>query len=337
MLFYYHPIFLKHDPGRGHPERKERLLSILEGIKRSGLNERLEFVENDKASEKLLTLVHTKDYVERVLRTRGKSHIFDADTLTSPESVDSALYAVGAVIEAVEAVLRDQNSTAFCAVRPPGHHAESDRAMGFCLFNNVAIGAEFAVREKGLKRVLIFDPDLHHGNGTQKTFYYRSDVFYISIHRYPYYPGTGHYSEMGEGEGLGYNLNFPLPGGMGDDEYIYIARNVVCRVIEAFKPQLVIFSAGFDAHIDDPLGDMRVTSKGFKEMYGEIIGALRKSLIPFFFVLEGGYSLEGLSESTSNLLSSLLNEDFYHQRELSPDRIVIDLVEVLMKKLENYL
>lgn len=316
VYLFDHPLFRQHETGPGHPERPERLDAIVSGLRRRKLADRFEWVTPSVAPagsaelverEKHLRRVHTEAHVAEILALRGKSDFIDADTRVSPASVDAALTATGACVEAVDRVVQNPGASAFCAVRPPGHHAERDAAMGFCLFNHVAAAAAYATAEKGVERVLIFDPDVHHGNGTQDIFYARGDVCYVSIHQSHFYPGTGLASETGEGEGKGATVNLPLPAGMGDSEYRFAVEQVVLPLIRSFAPGLVIFSAGFDAHNLDPLGGMRLTSHGFVTFYSAILSELSARKVPSFFSLEGGYSLEALEETAPMLLKTLLD------------------------------
>ncbi len=332
-LFYYHPDFLEHNPGRGHPERPERLRAIIDGLKDSSLDQQVEWVEPQTVDPSYLKGIHSDEYVERILALDGCSTALDPDTVVSPGSVRAALRAAGAAVEAAKAVLSSSRTVAFCAVRPPGHHAERNRAMGFCLFNNVAIAADRVITEGLARRVVIFDPDLHHGNGTQNAFYRRNDVFYISIHRYPYYPGTGAISETGEGEGQGFTANVPLPGGMGDDDYMFVVMELVLPVMESFRPELLLVSAGFDAHVSDPLGDMSVTESGFVGMYSRIMTKALEKNIKCAFILEGGYDLYALRSSVSSILETLIEEKFEHSHEIRPCQEVQEIVDFVIERL----
>ena len=303
-----HDFCEKHIAGAHHPERPERLQSILSTLAQRNIALQKRIAQ--KVPIDYLSLVHTDAHVEKVMQAQGAQAVFDADTRANEYSVDAALYAVGAGVEAVDLVLQDPGVTAFCAVRPPGHHAESNRVMGFCLLNSVAIAAAYAIEHKGVERVLIFDPDVHHGNGTQEIFYDRGDVFYVSIHQYPHYPGTGRFEEKGTGDGWGKNANYPLRCGEGDETYIYLAQNAIIDIIKDYQPQLILFSAGFDAHKLDPLGGMEVTDDGFCKMYSVIMRHALAEKIPFIYTLEGGYSLEALSSSVALLLQTITTENW---------------------------
>lgn len=304
-LFDY-PLFRDHDSGPGHPECPQRLDAIVKGLRQRGLAERVDWREPAPAGEEDLLRVHTAEHVRRMMALRGKHHLIDADTRVSPASIDAALAASGSCIQGVDMVLDNPDASAFSLGRPPGHHAESDWAMGFCLFNHVAVAAAHALT-KGVERVLIFDPDVHHGNGTQDIFYGRGDVCYISIHQSLLFPGTGLFDERGEGEGKGCNFNIAFPPGMGDAEYCHAVERVVVPLIKSYAPGLVIFSAGFDAHRDDPLGGMNVTTDGFAAFYSLILRELTARRIPSVFCLEGGYSLSALEETVPGIIDLLLS------------------------------
>jgi acetoin utilization deacetylase AcuC-like enzyme len=303
------PIFRKHDAGAGHPERPGRLEAAREGLKDAGLERELELREPRPATREELLAVHTADHVDLVAGTKDRTHRFDPDTQAGPHSYDAALEAAGAVSAAVEEVLDGTLDRAFCVVRPPGHHATSDRAMGFCLFNNVAVAAALAL-ERGLDRLAVVDPDVHHGNGTQQIFWEDPRVLYVSSHQFPFYPGTGALDEVGEGPGRGFTVNLPMPGGLGDGDFSRVYREIVEPIGRAFDPQLVLVSAGFDAHEADPLGGMEVSAAGFAEVMDVCVslasGSAKGRVVA---VLEGGYSLEGLAASTAATVGRLLDRE----------------------------
>jgi acetoin utilization deacetylase AcuC-like enzyme len=305
---YDHSAFREHDAGAGHPERPERLDAVRRGIREANLEARLTLLPPRPATNEELRSVHTTGHVERVAATKGRTHRFDPDTQAGPHSYDAALLAAGSVVDAVDRVLKGDMDRAFCAVRPPGHHAEADRAMGFCLFNNVAVGAARALAA-GLTRVAVVDFDVHHGNGTQEIFYDERRVLYVSSHAYPFYPGTGSLDEVGEGKGTGFTVNLPLPGTMGDAEYARIYREIVEPVVRAYDPELVIVSVGFDPHRDDPLAGMAVTEQGFARIAASCLeGASGAAKGRAVFVLEGGYDLDGIAASTAAVMKVLLGE-----------------------------
>ena len=303
---YDHPAFREHDAGAGHPERPERLDAVRRGM--AGLEPRLRMMTPRPATREELGAVHTAAHIERVESTNGRTYRFDPDTQAGPHSYAAALLAAGSVVDAVDRVLVGDVARAFCAVRPPGHHAEADRAMGFCLFNNVAVGAARALAA-GLTRVAVIDFDVHHGNGTQDIFYADPRVLYVSSHAYPFYPGTGGLDEVGQGKGEGFTVNLPLPGTMGDAEYGRVYGEIVVPVVRAFDPQLVLVSAGFDPHRDDPLADMAVTDRGFAAMAASCLeGASGAAKGRAVFVLEGGYDLDGIAASSGAVMKVLLGE-----------------------------
>ena len=320
VQWYSHAACLDHDPGPGHPERPQRLAAIIAAIEGNELTNRLHRCEPRPAPREALVRVHDAAYVDTIMALRGTSRRLDADTAVSPGSVDAALHAAGAALDAAAAVLGGAARSAVCTVRPPGHHAERDRAMGFCLFNNVAVAAAAALAGAlpppgpgtasgsalaPLQRVLVFDPDVHHGNGTQHIFEASAAVHYTSIHQHPFYPGTGAARERGVGAGEGYTLNVPLPAGCGDDEYLAATERLILPAIRTFAPQLVIFSAGFDAHRRDPLGMMRVTTAGFVAMFRLLLDELDRNRTPHLFLLEGGYNLPALADSVTAVLTEL--------------------------------
>ena len=296
--------YMEHDPGPGHPERPERIGVFLPALRdRSGLTR----VAPRPATEEEITLVHGESHFENVARTRTLSRFaFDADTPVSAGSFDTACLAVGGVLALLDEVVAGRLRTGFALIRPPGHHAERDRAMGFCLFNNVAIGAAYLRARHGLERVLIVDWDVHHGNGTQHLFARDPGVLYVSTHRYPFYPGSGAIDELGERDGAGFTVNIPFPGGFGDAEYAEAFRTVIEPIALQYAPQLVLISAGFDAHRRDPLGGMEVTEQGFAALARSLLGVAEQTAGGrCVAVLEGGYDLQAMRDSASVVLDEL--------------------------------
>ena len=299
-------LFLEHDPGRYHPESPERLRSIYQHLD-NGCWSDLTCLPRRMATREEITLIHRPEHFERIARTDGQIQCqLDADTPTSAGSFQAALAAAGGLITLVEKVVDGEMDNGFALVRPPGHHAEANRAMGFCLFNNVAIAAKWAIIHRSLKRVMIVDWDLHHGNGTQHAFYADPRVLYLSIHQYPHYPGTGGLGESGRAEGLGYNINVPLAWGHGDQEYVAIFQKIVQPVARLYRPELILVSAGFDINQNDPLGDMMVTRPGFAAMARLLKNiaeeVCRKRLV---FTLEGGYDIQAQTSAISEVLDVL--------------------------------
>jgi acetoin utilization deacetylase AcuC-like enzyme len=304
--YYDDALFAEHDPGPGHPERPERLEAVRRGLRDARLLDSLVSLAPRPATREELLRVHSATHVDRVVATQGRRVRFDADTVTSPRSYEAAVRAAGAVVDAVTRVLDGDLDRAFCNVRPPGHHATRDRPMGFCLFNNVAVGAAAALA-RGVARVAVIDFDVHHGNGTQEAFYDDPRVLYVSSHQFPFYPGTGSLSEVGEGKGRGFNVNLPMPLGLGDGEYRRAYRGIVEPIGRAYDPELVLVSVGFDPHRDDPIGNMDVTAAGFAEMMDVCLaiasGSARGRLVA---VVEGGYDLDGIAESAGATVGRML-------------------------------
>jgi acetoin utilization deacetylase AcuC-like enzyme len=270
------------------------------------------------ATREEIETIHGKSYVDFVASTAGKPGTYlDPDTRTSPDSYDVARLAVGGLLNAIDCVVEGQVGNAFSIARPPGHHAESRSAAGFCIFNNVAIGALHAINKHGMERVLIVDWDLHHGNGTQHSFYENPDVMYFSTHQYPYYPGSGAMSETGRGKGIGYTVNVPLGSGQGDAEYLKIFRRLLKPVALAFKPDIVLVSAGFDIYGKDPLGGMDVTTAGFAN-FARVLMDIADECCGGKLVatLEGGYEVEGLALSVKAVLKEMSGETRISEKEL---------------------
>ena len=299
------PRYLEHDTGAGHPERPERIAVLLPAIEAAAGGYRR--IPARPASGDDLALVHDGAYVEEVAATAHKAWFaFDADTPTSPRSFDTAALAAGGFLALLDAVMSGQTENGFAFVRPPGHHAERHRAMGFCLFNNVAVGAEYLRRRYGLQRVLIVDWDLHHGNGTQHMFEDDPGVLYVSTHQYPYYPGTGAIDEVGRGAGEGYTVDLAFPAGFGDAEYADAFARIVEPIAHEYAPEFVLISAGFDAHVRDPLGGMQLTEAGFAAMTRSLLAVARDHAAGrCAAILEGGYDLTAIRQSSAAVLQQL--------------------------------
>ena len=302
--------FKRHDTGRGHPESAARVDAVAGALADPVLAGKLESMTPRPAEREEILLVHWDRLYEEVLETANRDKTFlDADTVASRDSAEVAHLAAGAALTAVEAVMEGRVDNAFAFSRPPGHHAKPDKAMGFCIFNNVAIAAKSAQRRFHCDRILIVDFDVHHGNGTQKAFYTSPEVLYVSTHQYPFYPGTGALSETGKDEGEGFTLNLPMPPGMGDREYVRVFKEVIIPAATEFDPDLVLVSAGFDAHRDDPLGGMKVTREGFGALAAELMELAERSAAGrAVFVLEGGYDMKALRESIVSVLQVMTGE-----------------------------
>ncbi len=308
--FVYDDIYLTHETTPGHPESPQRLVKIIERLKETGLYAKLTHVTPRPAPVQWLHTIHTPAYVNRVREScaEGEGYLDTYDVPVSGESYDVAVMAAGGVLAAVDAVMRKDVANAFCAVRPPGHHATADRALGFCIFNNVAVGTRYVQREYGLPKVLIVDWDIHHGNGTQAAFYEDPTVLYFSVHQYPFYPGTGAESETGRGRGLNFTINVPLPAGSDDGDYLEAFEQKLRPAATAFAPDFVFISAGFDAHESDALGRMRVTTEGFGKLTRIVKGIAEKSCQGrLVSVLEGGYGLDGLAAAVETHLRVLMD------------------------------
>lgn len=304
----YHPIYLQHDTGPHHPERASRLQSILRKLQKTGLIDKLKVIEPKPASLQDIALVHSMDYVLGIKEICKKGGInLDPDTVVSKDSFEAALFAAGAVIKGIDLIFNGEIDNVFCMVRPPGHHASPSQAMGFCIFNNVAIGVRYIRKKYNLNRILIIDWDVHHGNGTEEVFYEDPRVFYISLHQYPHYPGTGSRESTGRGEGKGFNLNIPMESGSGDAEYIKAFRGIIIPKVKDFKPEFIMISSGFDGHKDDPLSSISLTENGYYEMVKMVKEAAKLySNNRIVSVLEGGYNLLSLANSVHSHLEALL-------------------------------
>jgi len=304
--FHIDEVYLRHITPEGHPERVARMEQLLRLAARSDRLGVSVLPATRRATHDELARVHDPFYVNILEGAAGRSLMLDPDTFMSPDSYDVACRAAGGVLDLVDRVMAGDLDNGFAAVRPPGHHAESDHAMGFCLFNNIAVAAAHAMEKHGLERVLVLDWDVHHCNGTQQMFWDESRVLLVSLHQFPFYPGTGAAEETGGRDAAGHTVNIPMSGGWGDDEYAAAFHHVVRPVAEAFAPQLVLVSAGFDAHADDPLGGMRVSDAGFDAMAGAVLDiAARFAGGRCVAVLEGGYDLAALERCTEIVLKRM--------------------------------
>lgn len=307
-LLYTSPIFLEHDTGQ-HPENAERLRCITRHLAAQGLDEKCRQPEISAVSLERLSRIHSLQYVaelDEFIRTRGGGYL-DADTVVCPRSFDAALCAAGAVCDAVERVLRGEDKQALCLVRPPGHHALATTAMGFCLFNNVAAGARVATREFGLERVLIVDWDVHHGNGTQDIFWQDPQVAFLSIHRFPFYPGTGDRDEVGGGQARGTKLNLPVRFGTSRPDILSLFTTELEKFADRMKPQLVLISAGFDAHRLDPVGSLGLETEDFIALSQAVLRVAEVHAGgKVISTLEGGYNTHALPACVEAHLRELL-------------------------------
>ncbi len=341
VAIIYDDIFLKHKAGDWHPESPYRLKSILERLNAEDLKECVEFFEPYRAEKEEIFWNHSEELFELIASTANKAYYsLDPDTGTNEYSFEAALFAVGAQKKALELLLKENFSSAFALVRPPGHHAEPDRAMGFCLFNNIALAAHYAKHYYNLKKILIVDFDLHHGNGTQKSFYEDPEVLFFSTHQFPYYPGTGNYTEIGAGAGRGYNINVPLKAGSGDEDFLFFYLHLLEPIALQFKPQIILVSAGFDALAGDPLGGIQLSLEGLAGMV-YILKRIAHSTCQgrILFSLEGGYNLQNLAEGVATIIKTLTErKDIHLPEEISPSSYSKELFNKIadLLKFKNY-
>ena len=296
--------YQNHNTGEGHPEKIDRVTAVIENFKKLD-NKNLVWKKPSSFEQSILIKTHTKDYIKQVNLSFPQSGLkfLDGDTVVSPGSKDATKDAVGSIISAIDGVEKKEFKNAFCCVRPPGHHAEKEKAMGFCIFNNVAVGANYLIEKYKYKKIAIIDFDVHHGNGTQDIFYNDKNVLYISTHQYPYYPGSGSEKENGKYNNV---LNIPLEAGTTGNEYLNAYEKVLDKLKE-FKPEFLLFSAGFDAHIDDPLAQLRLSSEDFYKITKRTLEVSK----PFcngniVSILEGGYDLRALQESAQRHVDALI-------------------------------
>jgi acetoin utilization deacetylase AcuC-like enzyme len=310
--FLYDERYLRHDTGPNHPESPERLKAIYQGIKDADLLPKLTLIQARRAELKWIETIHSKNYIKRFEAAchSGNSTFDYPDNQICAETFETALLAVGGILDAVRLVMTGKLDNVFCAVRPPGHHAEYDTALGFCYFNNVAIAARYLQIEWCIERVGIVDFDVHHGNGTQHIFEEDPTVFYYSIHQHPTFafPGTGRVFETGNGEGIGTTRNYPVLPGQGDEEYQSLVERDLVPVLSAFSPEVILVSAGFDAHVDDDMSDIHLSTQGYSRLMQRIVAlAALYSDGRLISVLEGGYCIERLPELAANHVEILLN------------------------------
>ena len=296
--------YRNHNTGDGHPEKIDRVTAIIENFKRLD-NKNLVWEKPNEFDESLLITTHSSDYIKMVNNSFPKNgfNFLDGDTIVSPGSKDATKDAVGSIIAAIDGVEQKKYKNAFCCVRPPGHHAEKEKAMGFCIYNNVAVGANYLIKKYGYKKIAIIDFDVHHGNGTQDIFFDNKNVLYVSTHQYPYYPGSGSEKEVGKYNNI---LNIPLKAGTTGDEYLNAYENVL-KKIQEFKPEFLLFSAGFDAHDNDPLAQLKLNSEDFYLITQRTL-QISKSFCNgnVVSILEGGYDLKALQESTQRHVDALM-------------------------------
>lgn len=330
--------FMNHLPGHFHPESHQRLEVVYAMLEEPDMADLFQDIPVRRAEKEELCWVHFPEYVDLVAGTEGKDQVFlDPDTSTSPGSYEAALLAAGGLCEAISLVITGALDNAFALVRPPGHHAERGRAMGFCLFNNVAVGARYAQERHDLERVLVVDWDLHHGNGTQHSFEEDPSILYFSTHQYPYYPGSGAFLEVGRGGGEGFTVNVPLSIEHGDGEYVGIFEKILRPIATQFDPDLVLVSAGFDIYENDPLGGMCVTPTGFAGLMRSILeiaeGCCDGKIV---VTLEGGYELGGLRDSVKAVLRELIGESMTPVEEIVAQADKDKLDNVVRRVIEHH-
>ena len=339
------PRYLEHKTGVHHIEIPQRLETIYTMLDSDGLQDDLILIPPRFASLEELEMVHTPAYIERILDTAGEPRRYlDPDTVTSERSCEAAFLAAGGMLAAVQKVMAGEVDNAFALVRPPGHHAERDHPMGFCLFNNVAIAAEYVRKRFGLHKILIIDWDVHHPNGVQHIFYDDPEVLLFSTHRSPFFPGTGEATEVGAGSGKGFTVNVPLPSQRDDYDYGNVYRHLLTPIALAFKPQIILVSAGFDTHQEDPIGGMRLTERGYARIT-DIIHAIARQTCDgrVVTVLEGGYDLAALRRSVKSVLQTMRtghmedNQRWIESEDAACSRMqeLIDMIKEIQKPYWN--
>jgi acetoin utilization deacetylase AcuC-like enzyme len=307
--YLFDPVYLEHKTEWGHPERPDRLIAIDTLLRQQPYFNELVRVEKKIPDLKYIEMIHDPEYIARAKRTieGGETYFDSMDTSVCARSYEVALYAVGGCLNMCDCIMKGKARHGFCAVRPPGHHAERNQSAGFCIFNNVAISARYVQKEYGIERVAIVDWDVHHGNGTQHSFEDDDSIYYISLHQYPYYPGTGAEGEKGFGGGKGYTLNLPMRMGSGDEEYLSAFEDFIVPELEDFAPQVIFISAGFDAHRDDPLSAIELRSETFYK-FTKLIQDVARGYADdrIIAVLEGGYELDALADSVERVMQAFV-------------------------------
>jgi acetoin utilization deacetylase AcuC-like enzyme len=331
------PRYLEHICGKFHPEspaRLQHIYSMLPSIDSEGIA----YIEPRYASHEELSRVHDMAYIEFIARTKGTYASLDPDTGACPKTYEAALLAAGGCLSLADSIMSAEVLNGFALVRPPGHHAERSHSMGFCIFNNIAVAARYLQDRWGLERILIVDFDLHHGNGTQKSFYSDPSVLYFSTHQFPYYPGTGWYEEIGTDAGTGYTVNVPMGYDMNDDDYVFAFKEVLVPIAHLYKPDIVLVSAGFDIYCNDPLGGMSVTEGGFSELTRMILAVAERSCgARALFALEGGYDPPGLARSVKAVITAMKGcPEFNYEKKRDPSSGVTGLVKNIKKVLSPY-
>lgn len=306
----YDPVYLEHRNPPGHPECSDRLTVTYKLLQSNSIFSRLKLISPYEAPPDLISAVHDDQYVDYVQEVAGDSGGYiDGDTYISSDSYRVARFAAGAIVAAIDNVMSEETNSIFCLVRPPGHHAEAKFGMGFCIFNNLAVGAQYALDKYGISRILIIDWDAHHGNGIQDIFYDSPQVLYISLHQHPLYPGTGSLTEIGRAGGEGYTINIPLPPGSGNDIYLEAFNKIIVPVARKFNPELIMIAAGYDGHFADPLTMLNLSTSGYARMTEEILSLMDPSKRRIIYSLEGGYNLEALSHSVLATISTLAGDN----------------------------
>jgi acetoin utilization deacetylase AcuC-like enzyme len=333
--------YLEHDPGSFHPETPRRLQAIYEMLESRDMKGNYVAIKPRSASHREIAMNHGETYIDLVAQTSGKRYYsLDPDTQTSARSYEVALLAAGGFCNAIDSVIEGKVDNAFALVRPPGHHAEYGSGAGFCIFNNIAIGARHAMKKHGMKRILIVDWDLHHGNGTQHSFYNEKRVLYFSTHQSPFYPGTGGIDETGRGKGLGYTINVPLRSGPGDAEFVRIFKRILEPVAERYEPEIILLSAGFDIYKKDAMGGMNLTTSGFAYLT-RILMNIAETYCGgrFIATLEGGYNIEGQAQSVKAVLKEMrgettVSESYLERIESGSNRSVERTIERVIAQIE---